>query len=91
MAAFIVAIRGTPGQAVLLGLAAAESPTAVVCGSRSSGCSLVASGALRRPLHLQLVPAALIMRLEVLEDSVPHTARAWPRMDGRLFFLHTFV
>ena len=45
MAAFIVAVRGTVGQAVLLGLAATLSHTAVVWAASTS----VATGAPRPP------------------------------------------
>lgn len=48
MAAFIVAIRGTVTQAVLLGVAATLSHTAVVCSSRSAACTSAITGTRRR-------------------------------------------
>src|ERR1700734_280042 len=62
MAAFIIAIRGTVAQAVLLGLSAALSHTAVVwvvaLGGQYLGRDLNGEGA--EP-YLQLVSAAIII------------------------------
>jgi len=48
MAAFIIAVRGTVGQAVLLGLAATLSHTAIVWAVAMGACISAASGAPRK-------------------------------------------
>jgi ABC-type nickel/cobalt efflux system permease component RcnA len=61
MAAFIIAVRGTVGQAVLLGLAAALSHTAIVWAVAMGGLYFGGHwNAVQSEPYLQLVSAALI-------------------------------
>ena len=61
MAAFIIAVRGTVGQAVLLGLAATLSHTAIVWAVAMGGLYFGGQwGAAQSEPYLQLISAALI-------------------------------
>ncbi|MBJ7468879.1 MAG: nickel/cobalt efflux protein RcnA, partial [Rhodoferax sp.] len=61
MAAFIIAVRGTVGQAVLLGLAATLSHTAIVWAVAMGGLYFGGHwNAVQSEPYLQLVSAALI-------------------------------
>ena len=83
MAAFIVAIRGTVMQAVLLGLAATVSHTAIVWAIALGGLYFGRSwnGTASEP-YLQLLSAALIMGVALWMLWHTWRARAWTAPDG---------